>query len=78
MWARLAEAMCQLGRSRPDVCKYLLRVLNVLVLADPPLGELSPVVRHLVHQHAASKGPHTSKDKLVLQQLLIRWWCPTH
>ena len=45
---------------------YLFRELHILVFADPPLGELSAVVRHLVHQHATTKGPDTGKDKLVL------------
>ena len=57
---------------------YLLRELYILVLADPPLGELGTVVRHLVHKHATTKGPDTGKDKLVLQQLFIGWGCATH
>ncbi len=57
---------------------YLLRELHILVLADPPLGELCAVVRHLVHQHAAAKGPDTSENKLVLQQLLVRWGCASN
>ncbi len=57
---------------------YLLRELYILVLADPPLGELGAVVRHLIHQHAATKGPHTGKHKLVLQQLLVWGGCAAH
>lgn len=57
---------------------YLLRELYVLVLADPPLGELSTIVRHLVHKHATTKGPDTGKDKLMLQKLFVGWGCATH
>ena len=57
---------------------YLLWKLDILILADPPLGELGAVVRHLVHQHAATKSPDASKNKLVLQQLLVRWGSATH
>lgn len=38
----------------------------------------TPVVRNLVHKHAATKGPHAGKHKVVFQQLLVRWWCTAH
>ena len=31
---------------------------------------------HLVDQHAASKGPHTRKHEVGLEQLLVRGWRP--